>query len=106
MVHNGTTDEIAWDLNMLFLSSAVVNTIILTLIVVFFTARPPVPPSLAQLTAQEEKAFDSNFWSTLAGLMTNKDFILLFITYGESGTKEMPLICVVRPLNSRRKCRK
>lgn len=82
MVHNGTTEEIAWDLNLLFLSSAVLNTVILTLILIFFTARPPVPPSLAQLTAQEEKAFDSNFWSTLVGLMTSKDFVLLFITYG------------------------
>ncbi|CAD6189913.1 unnamed protein product [Caenorhabditis auriculariae] len=82
LVSNGTSDEIAYDLNTMFLSSAVLNSIILALAICFFTARPPLPPSLAQLTAQEEKAFDNNFWSTLRKLMTNKDFILLFITYG------------------------
>ncbi|CAI4221053.1 unnamed protein product [Auanema sp. JU1783] len=82
LVHNGTTNAVAWDLNVLFLSSAVVNTLIFVLIILFFTSKPSVPPSLAQLTAQEEKAFDSNFWSTLASLLTSRNFVLLFVTYG------------------------
>uniref|UniRef100_A0A1I7XF20 MFS domain-containing protein n=1 Tax=Heterorhabditis bacteriophora TaxID=37862 RepID=A0A1I7XF20_HETBA len=82
IVHSGTKDAVAWDLNILFLCSAVLNTLILACIICFFSARPLVPPSLAQLTAQEEKTFDSNFWETLKKLMTGKDFLLLFITYG------------------------
>ncbi|CAI2319246.1 unnamed protein product [Caenorhabditis sp. 36 PRJEB53466] len=82
IVSNGTVDHITYDLNTLFLGSAVLNTVILALVVCFFTARPSVPPSLAQLTAQEEKTFDNNFWATLRNLMTSRDFVILFITYG------------------------
>ncbi|KIH56626.1 transporter, major facilitator family protein [Ancylostoma duodenale] len=82
LVHNGTTEEVAYDLNKLFLCSAVLNSIILVMILCFFAARPPTPPSLAQITAQEEKSIDSNFWRTLGKLLTSKDFVLLFITYG------------------------
>lgn len=79
---NGTMEETAYELNSLFLSTAVLNTIILALAICFFSSRPPTPPSLAQLTAQEDKAFDSNFWGTLRQLMTERNFLLLFLTYG------------------------
>ncbi|EPB76853.1 hypothetical protein ANCCEY_04065, partial [Ancylostoma ceylanicum] len=103
LVHNGTKEEVAYDLNKLFLCSAVLNSIILVMILccesitswdgsiqklhpslffAVFAARPPTPPSLAQITAQEEKSIDSNFWRTLGKLLTSKDFVLLFITYG------------------------
>lgn len=82
IVSNGTVQHITYDLNTLFLGSAVLNTIILALVVCFFTARPPVPPSLAQVNALEEKTFDNNFWGTLRKLMTSRDFVILFITYG------------------------
>ncbi|PAV67718.1 hypothetical protein WR25_04230 [Diploscapter pachys] len=82
LVHNGTKEDVARDLNVLFLASAVLNTVVLTFILCFFSSKPKVPPSLAQLTQQQEAAFDSNFWGTLKKLMTSKDFLLLFITYG------------------------
>ncbi|KJH47504.1 hypothetical protein DICVIV_06391 [Dictyocaulus viviparus] len=82
LVQNGTIHEISAGLNRLFLSSAILNTILLIVIFSFFTARPPTPPSLAQIAAQEEKALGPNFWKTLFQLITNKDFLLLFITYG------------------------
>ncbi|PIO67986.1 hypothetical protein TELCIR_10250, partial [Teladorsagia circumcincta] len=81
IVRNGTQEEVATRLSYLFLCSALLNTVIFAMIVCFFSARPPSPPSLAQITAQEEKALDSNFWRTLAKLMLSKDFVLLFITY-------------------------
>ncbi|KAE9421679.1 hypothetical protein Angca_003144 [Angiostrongylus cantonensis] len=82
LVQNGTVDEVANDLRTLFLCSATLNTAVLIVIIFFFSARPPTPPSLAQITAQEEKALGPNFWKTLLSLMTSKDFLLLFITYG------------------------
>uniref|UniRef100_A0A8R1E1L0 MFS domain-containing protein n=1 Tax=Caenorhabditis japonica TaxID=281687 RepID=A0A8R1E1L0_CAEJA len=82
IVSNGTVEHVTYDLNTLFLGSAVLNTVILALVLCFFTARPSVPPSLAQVTAQEEKTFDNNFWATLKKLMTSRDFVILFITYG------------------------
>ncbi|KHJ80576.1 hypothetical protein OESDEN_19748 [Oesophagostomum dentatum] len=92
LVHNGTKEEVAFDLNKLFLCSAVLNSIILAVIICFFSARPPTPPSLAQITAQEEKAIDSNFWKTLGKLLTSKDFILLFVTYGRCTSSRILLI--------------
>ncbi|CAB3408684.1 unnamed protein product [Caenorhabditis bovis] len=82
IVGNGTVKEVTRDLNTLFLGSAVLNTAILALVICFFSARPKTPPSLAQLAALEEKTLDNNFWSTLRDLMTSRDFVLLFITYG------------------------
>ncbi|KAJ1360242.1 hypothetical protein KIN20_019168 [Parelaphostrongylus tenuis] len=82
LVSNGTVDEVASDLSTLFLCSAAVNTAILTVTLFFFSARPSTPPSLAQITAQEVKALGPNFWRTLVNLITNIDFVLLFITYG------------------------
>uniref|UniRef100_A0A183GSZ7 MFS domain-containing protein n=1 Tax=Heligmosomoides polygyrus TaxID=6339 RepID=A0A183GSZ7_HELPZ len=83
LVSNGTREQVASDLNRLFLSSAALNTAIFTVILCFFSARPPTPPSRAQITAQEEKAIDSKFWRTLAKLVTSRNFALLFVTYGE-----------------------
>ncbi|KAF1770777.1 hypothetical protein GCK72_002600 [Caenorhabditis remanei] len=82
IVSNGTVEHITYDLTNLFLGSAVLNTVILALVVCFFTARPSVPPSLAQVNALEEKTFDNNFWGTLRKLMTSRDFVILFVTYG------------------------
>lgn len=82
LVSNGTREQVASDLNRLFLSSAALNTAIFTVILCFFSARPPTPPSRAQITAQEEKAIDSKFWRTLAKLVTSRNFALLFVTYG------------------------
>ncbi|KAK6044138.1 hypothetical protein COOONC_18356 [Cooperia oncophora] len=89
IVRNGTQEEVSTRLTYLFLCSALLNTAIFAMIVcsskdeelLVFSARPPTPPSLAQITAQEEKALDSNFWRTLAKLMLSKDFVLLFVTY-------------------------
>lgn len=102
LVSNGTREQVASDLNRLFLSSAALNTAIFTVILCcelhlcfcavtllgnaflsVFSARPPTPPSRAQITAQEEKAIDSKFWRTLAKLVTSRNFALLFVTYGE-----------------------
>ncbi|VDL77907.1 unnamed protein product [Nippostrongylus brasiliensis] len=82
LVKNGTREEVASDLTGMFLYSAVLNSAILLLIVCFFSARPRSPPSMAQIASQEEKALGSNFWQSLVQLMTSKDFVLLFITYG------------------------
>ncbi|CCD63886.1 putative MFS-type transporter C09D4.1 [Caenorhabditis elegans] len=82
IVSNGSVEHVTYDLNTLFLGSAVLNTSILALVICFFTARPAVPPSLAQVNALEEKTFDNNFWGTLRKLMTSRDFVILFITYG------------------------
>ncbi|WKX91227.1 hypothetical protein Q1695_009786 [Nippostrongylus brasiliensis] len=82
LVKNGTREEVASDLTGMFLYSAVLNSAILLLIVCFFSARPRSPPSMAQIASQEEKALGSNFWQSLVQLMTSRDFVLLFITYG------------------------
>ncbi|CAJ0578392.1 unnamed protein product, partial [Mesorhabditis spiculigera] len=81
LVHNGTMEEIADDLTNLFLGSAVLNTVIFTLIICFFSAKPKVPPSWAQITALEQ-SLDSNFLGTMGKLLTNGNFMLLFLTYG------------------------
>ncbi|EFO25829.2 hypothetical protein LOAG_02657 [Loa loa] len=81
LVHMGAADFIASDLNRLFLISVVANTIIFLLIIFSFPGKPPVPPSLAQLRMLLDTS-EKNYYHSLKQLMTNPNFILLFITYG------------------------
>uniref|UniRef100_A0AAF5RWX7 Choline/ethanolamine transporter FLVCR1 n=1 Tax=Wuchereria bancrofti TaxID=6293 RepID=A0AAF5RWX7_WUCBA len=81
LVHMGTTDFIASDLNRLFLISVVANTIVFLLIIFSFPEKPPLPPSLAQLRVLEDTS-EKNYYHSLKQLMTNPNFTLLFITYG------------------------
>ncbi|VDK72723.1 unnamed protein product [Litomosoides sigmodontis] len=81
LVHMDVADFIAADLNRLFLISLVANTIIFLLIVFSFPKKPPLPPSLAQLRILEDTS-EKNYYHSLKQLMTNPNFVLLFITYG------------------------
>ncbi|VDM38509.1 unnamed protein product [Toxocara canis] len=81
LVHMGKMESIAADLKLLFLISAVTNSIILSLIFFFFSKQPPLPPSLAQLQSSE-RAVDKNYVSSLKQLAANPNYLLLLITYG------------------------
>ncbi|KAI6182417.1 MFS domain-containing protein [Aphelenchoides bicaudatus] len=80
LVHEGKQDSVAYDLSVLFLISAVINTIILLLVVLFFKEKPSLPPSLAQLRAIEE-SMDHNFIGSIKKLCTNVNYLLLLLTY-------------------------
>uniref|UniRef100_A0A158Q7C9 Choline/ethanolamine transporter FLVCR1 n=1 Tax=Elaeophora elaphi TaxID=1147741 RepID=A0A158Q7C9_9BILA len=81
LVHMGAADFIAADLHRLFLISVIANSIIFLLIVFSFPKKPPLPPSLAQLRILEDTS-EKNYYHSLKQLMTNPNFVLLFITYG------------------------
>ncbi|CAG9534238.1 unnamed protein product [Cercopithifilaria johnstoni] len=81
LVHRGEAEFVASDLSRLFLISVVANTIIFFLMVFSFPKRPSLPPSLAQLRMLEDMS-EKNFCHSLKQLMTNRNFVLLFITYG------------------------
>ncbi|KAL3998305.1 Major Facilitator Superfamily protein [Acanthocheilonema viteae] len=81
LVHMGAKGFIANDLIRLFLISVVANTIIFLLIVLSFPKKPLLPPSLAQLRILDDTS-EKNYYNSLKQLMTNPNFILLFITYG------------------------
>uniref|UniRef100_A0A915PSL2 Major facilitator superfamily (MFS) profile domain-containing protein n=1 Tax=Setaria digitata TaxID=48799 RepID=A0A915PSL2_9BILA len=81
MVHMGAVDLIASDLSRLFLISVVANTIVFLLIIFSFPNKPLLPPSLAQLRVLEN-VNEKNYYRSLKELMTNSNFVLLFITYG------------------------
>lgn len=93
IVNMGTKAAIAYDLNVLFLGSAIVNTVIFVCIILckggwygvierlVFSERPPKPPSAAQARAIEE-SMDANFLSSLKQLCCNCSYMLLLVTYG------------------------
>uniref|UniRef100_A0A914DJK7 Choline/ethanolamine transporter FLVCR1 n=1 Tax=Acrobeloides nanus TaxID=290746 RepID=A0A914DJK7_9BILA len=80
IVHTGTAVAVAYDLNILFLGSAIVNTVIFVCIILFFSEKPALPPSLAQARAIEES--DGNFFQSLKDLVLNPSYMLLLVTYG------------------------
>ncbi|KAI6233066.1 putative MFS-type transporter C09D4.1 [Aphelenchoides fujianensis] len=59
------------------LISAVVNTCILVLVVLFFKERPPKPPSIAQVRAIEE-AVDGHFLRFAEGLVHERQLLCCF----------------------------
>lgn len=61
-----------------------------------FPNKPPSPPSLAQLRVLEDTS-EKNYYHSLKQLMTNLNFVLLFITYG---MYTIVLICKFTVANS------
>ncbi|CAH0605728.1 unnamed protein product [Chrysodeixis includens] len=76
---SGTTDEIATDLQLMFNIYAAFFSVLFVFILLFFKAAPPTPPSAA---ADLGSTLDSNFLLSIKKLMTNRNFILLIISYG------------------------
>ncbi|XP_026319564.1 uncharacterized MFS-type transporter C09D4.1 [Hyposmocoma kahamanoa] len=76
---NGTIQEIATDLQRMFYIVAGLTSVIFVLIVLFFKAAPPTPPSAA---ADLGNSLDSNFLQSIKKLLTNRNYILLLISYG------------------------
>ncbi|XP_026745792.1 uncharacterized MFS-type transporter C09D4.1-like [Trichoplusia ni] len=74
----GTTEEIAADLQLMFHIYASYSSVLFVCILLFFKAAPPTPPSAA---ADFGSTLDSNFLLSLKKLMTNRNFILLLISY-------------------------
>lgn len=84
VVHN--SDEhmsIGSELKYLHIGNAIPTTLLLILTWMLFEAKPPLPPSLAQFSAnenEEEKNF--NFIGKIGKLLKNKDYMLLLLSYG------------------------
>ncbi|XP_014275595.1 uncharacterized MFS-type transporter C09D4.1 isoform X2 [Halyomorpha halys] len=75
--------QIRSDLQLLYIMMAVPTTLLLILVYFFFEAAPPVPPSLAQFSARErEKEKVTSYSIVLKKLITNKDYVLLMLSYG------------------------
>ncbi|KAH8321343.1 hypothetical protein KR074_002303 [Drosophila pseudoananassae] len=73
------------DLRLMFYMVAGLTSVLLVLMVFFFQDRPPTPPSAAQEAAQRLEASDAeqvSFMHSLKNLLTNKNFILLLLSYG------------------------
>ncbi|KAL4713828.1 hypothetical protein ACJJTC_015482 [Scirpophaga incertulas] len=75
----GSVEEIAEDFKLMFYLVAGFTTILFLLIVLFFKAAPPTPPSAA---ADLGSSLDSNFLQSIKQLLTNRNYILLLISYG------------------------
>lgn len=81
LVHPGNNESISFQLSLLFLISAVVNSIIFLFIALFFAEKPPLPPSNAQMQAIDESR-EGDFGRSIKNLLKNGNYMLLLITYG------------------------
>ncbi|PZC72144.1 heme transporter FLVCR2 isoform X1 [Helicoverpa armigera] len=76
---SGTIPEIAADLRLMFYLIAGFTSVLFVFILLFFKAAPPSPPSAA---ADLGNSLDSNFLLSLKKLITNRNYVLLLISYG------------------------
>lgn len=76
---SGTIPEIAADFRLMFYLIAGFTSVLFVFILLFFKAAPPSPPSAA---ADMGNSLDSNFLLSLKKLITNRNYVLLLISYG------------------------
>ncbi|KAL0901983.1 hypothetical protein ABMA27_007120 [Loxostege sticticalis] len=75
----GTIEQIGADFQVMFYLVAGVTSVLFVLILLFFKAAPSTPPSAA---ADMGSSLDSNFLQSIKKLMTNRNYVLLLISYG------------------------
>ncbi|CAB3240115.1 unnamed protein product [Arctia plantaginis] len=76
---SGTIEQIGNDFKLMFYLVAGITSVLFVFILLFFKAAPATPPSAA---AEHGASLDSNFLSSLKKLVTNRNFVLLLISYG------------------------
>ncbi|XP_049876029.1 uncharacterized MFS-type transporter C09D4.1 isoform X2 [Pectinophora gossypiella] len=76
---SGTIEEIGADFQLMFYLVAGFTSVLFVLILLFFKAEPPSPPSAA---AHYGASLDSDFLKSLKSLLTNRNYVLLLISYG------------------------
>ncbi|KAJ9601192.1 hypothetical protein L9F63_000660 [Diploptera punctata] len=80
IVHNhDSLDDIGEDLSKLNYILAAGPTIMLILVLIFFEKEPPTP---AQLSEADKKQVEQTYLQSVKSLLTNKNFVLLFVSYG------------------------
>ncbi|XP_053612281.1 uncharacterized MFS-type transporter C09D4.1 isoform X2 [Plodia interpunctella] len=75
----GTVEEIGADFQLMFYLVAGFTSVLFVLILLFFKKAPPSPPSAA---ADLGSSLDSNFLQSIKKLLTNRNYVLLLISYG------------------------
>ncbi|KAK9732397.1 Major Facilitator Superfamily [Popillia japonica] len=82
IVRTGTQSEIKSQLNILFIGTGIITTIITILIVIFFKDSPPTAPSRAEASKLDEATINTTFLKSLKILMKNRNYVLLVLSYG------------------------
>uniref|UniRef100_A0A1B6H316 Choline/ethanolamine transporter FLVCR1 n=1 Tax=Cuerna arida TaxID=1464854 RepID=A0A1B6H316_9HEMI len=73
-------ESIGAGLSTLFYSVAILTSVLLILILIFFQGKPPLPPSPAQ--AVQRNAESVSFATSIKHLATNPAYVLLLVSYG------------------------
>ncbi|XP_077299104.1 histamine transporter [Arctopsyche grandis] len=77
--NSGNYEQIGHDLSVMFYCLAGLTTVLFVLILLFFKAGPPTPPSAAQ---DIQNPIGDNFFKSIKRLATNRNYILLLLSYG------------------------
>lgn len=75
-------EEIGSDLSLMFNCTAGACTFVLILVIAFFKAAPPLPPSPEQALKLQAASRKNGFFLGVKRLLENRGFILLLFTYG------------------------
>ncbi|KAF2887721.1 hypothetical protein ILUMI_18452 [Ignelater luminosus] len=68
----------------LALATAVLNTLVLILVYIFFKDNPLLPPSPAQLEKEQERKETDNFLQSLKSLISNSSYSIFVLSFGIS----------------------
>ncbi|XP_054469874.1 feline leukemia virus subgroup C receptor-related protein 2 [Anoplopoma fimbria] len=75
-------EELEYHIRIMFYISAGVATFIFILVVIVFQEKPEIPPTQAQAQARNIPPDGYSYKASFLGLMCNKPFMLLLVSYG------------------------
>jgi FLVCR family feline leukemia virus subgroup C receptor-related protein len=100
VVPNSNNTEFLQDrMSYLMYGGAAVTTAQFILVVIFFQDSPPIPPSIAQVTAVDSTAANKmNYLASLRRLILNRGFALLLVTYGLNTGSYYEICTLLNPI--------
>uniref|UniRef100_A0A5F8GDF0 Choline/ethanolamine transporter FLVCR1 n=1 Tax=Monodelphis domestica TaxID=13616 RepID=A0A5F8GDF0_MONDO len=75
-------EKLAHHISILFFLTAGVATLLFILISILFREKPKYPPSQAEYLSQTMESTQDTYFESILRLLKNKNFNLLFVTYG------------------------
>ncbi|CAH0555889.1 unnamed protein product [Brassicogethes aeneus] len=83
LVKDGTDEQVREDLMTMVTIHAGSSAVILLIVLIFFRAKPKLPPSQSQLNLLQSEDI-TTYWASLKKLFKNKDFLIVLLCFGMS----------------------
>ncbi|XP_018570609.1 feline leukemia virus subgroup C receptor-related protein 2-like [Anoplophora glabripennis] len=82
LVKSDNDSDVGDNLYNMMMVNAILSCVVFVIVIVFFRARPDIPPSQSQLQILQEGEELPPFFHNFKGLVKNKNYLLLLLSFG------------------------